>query len=223
LLRRTLTENIGQTLLWTNAAKQNVRFRRTAAVLAGLLLVLSLDSSLLLAGTTTASDGALLSKIPSGILAYLSARPGPSGCLRGTVTPFAISSLACNTNGTLPQVTYYPDCSGAGKNGCQVGTLDTPSNNFAGFAGYTTVPSNLPTVTYSSSASVSYWIGLQSCVSSCSSSVYLLQAGMLYGGSSGYNSQQPVMFEEFYGTSSGCSSFCGSTATVSPEIPCISR
>lgn len=181
-----------------------------------VVLLTSSSSSILLAGTATASDGGSASKIPPGVLAYLSARPGPSGCLGGVVTPFTISSVACNAGGIPPQTTttLYPDCSGTGTNGCQVGTEDTASHNFAGFAGYTTVPSNTPNIVYYSTTTniqtVAYWIGLQN-------SQDLLQAGIMYGANSNYDSQHPVMFVEYYESSGSCSSsFCGNTAPVSP-------
>lgn len=192
-----------------------VRTRAVWAVLAGLLLVLSSNSVLLLAGTATASDDGNHSRIPHGILAYLSTAPGPRGCIEGTVSPFTISSVACpKGNDIALQNAYHLDCSST----CSAGTLNTASNNFAGFAGYSTVPSNNPTTLYSyPQASVSYWIGLKHFIPPYSGTQYLLQAGIAYAIDINHDSHHPAMFAEFYSSSGICSSsFCGAITSVSP-------
>lgn len=107
---------------------------------------------------------------------------------------------------------------------CKAGFENVASSNFVLWEGYSTVPSN-PSTLYCYSgctnlADSSYWIGLQSRSSFGSGLVYLVQAGIIYGHSSTYDSHHPVMFEEFWESSGSCSGTtfkCGSTKAVSPS------
>lgn len=192
-----------------------MRTREIGAGMAALLVVLSLSQALLLTGSVTASDTSLPSKIPPGVLDYISTHPESSGCISGTVSPFTISSVSCGREDeVVPGSTYTLGCSGQ----CFAGTYNSASNNFAGLAGYFTVPSNNPTVTYSNPTAAWYWIGLQSCSPSSScSQIYLVQSGICYAcNATAGDSQYPQMFVEYNQKSGYCHTFCGKTWPVNP-------
>jgi hypothetical protein len=188
-------------------------------LVAAIMLVLSSNSTLFPVRAASAPSSGLPSLIPAGVLTYVSERAGQSGCLIGTVSPFTVSSMTCDqADAITPQKAYTLNCSGSGTNGCQAGTSDTPSSHFAGFNGYSQVPSSNPTKSYYNPSVVSYWIGLQSCITAPCSPVYLLQAGIVYGVNSTANSQHPHMFVEYFSNnnSTGCFAFCGKLEVVSP-------
>lgn len=185
----------------------------TAVVLA----LLGLNSGIVIHGALSTQPTSVWTPPPI-LAAYLSTHPGDQGCISGTVVPFTIKNTTCSdTTGLQIQNAYSLNCS----SNCKSGEDTTPPNNDVHWEAYSTVPSN-PSTTYynggSPSATVSYWIGLQSCISGCTGTVYLLQAGLYYGVNSTTDSKHPVFFEELATSSGTCSTtFCGQAkVAVSP-------
>jgi hypothetical protein len=132
-------------------------------------------------------------------------------CLSGTVNPFTIKDNSCPKLKSMPQTAYTLACDSSPGYACQAGSRWTPSTNDSYVTASATVPSTLPSVTYyagslTHDATTSDWLGLQSCVVTSCSYVYLLQVGVYYGINSSYTSQKPVLFEELWSNfhDSGC-------------------
>jgi len=196
--------------------KRTAKIKPTSmiAVTLGLTLVMLGNIAVVSAIGSTAGSQPTVS-VPTQVNQYLSTYRGPSGCFSGTVSPFTIQSTSCpNSTGVPPQVAplvstnEYLDCT----TDCQSGTLLYPTGgqtDYTDLSADSTVPSN-PSNTYYAPTTVSYWIGLQSCTSSCSP--YLLQAGIMWGYSSTYNSKNPILFVEYAENTAGTTcyhTFCG--------------
>lgn len=177
------------------------------------------DVALVTASTAPTSDNI----IPPELIAYISQHPSTTGCVSGTVDPFTITSTECSVSGVAnglssgssaevgvtPNNQYSITCSGI----CLSGTANSDGSTYYDFwQGEVTAPSN-PSNTYTSGSNgpyVSEWIGLSTCVPSCTG--YVLQEGISYGADGSSDSHHPGLWVEFLAPSGTCStSFCGKT------------
>jgi len=199
-------------VLETLSSNRGTKPRILGFTICAIALLLVSGASGVVASTPGSSTSG--ARIPSQIISYLSNKPASSGCMSGAVSPFNITSTNCPNDGEsiTPQAQLTLDCSTK----CFAGTQNTPTSNFINWWAFANAPSQNPSNLYYGSTSVSYWIGLQNCVGSCSVTKYLVQAGIYYGATSTYDSHHPVMFEEFAESSGSCSSWCGNYAAITP-------
>jgi hypothetical protein len=199
----------------------------------GLLITLAASSTSVAIATPNNSTNA--PTIPSGLVSFVEQHAGTSGCVSGTLNPFTITSTVCpqssnevvngistNSSSTniqhikpIPDSTYSITCSGV----CLAGTDNSASNYYKtwdAFATVPSVPSNLYT-TSSGSPYVSEWMGLSTCVPSCTG--YIVQGGISFGADGSSDSHHPGLWVEYLSTSGTCSTtFCGNTmATASGD------
>jgi len=185
------------------------------ALTAATALALLMMGNTVVVGASSGSAAATdkpTSPIVRAVGQYLATYRGDTGCITGTLTPLTLTPIPCPV---LPasdiQSSYALDCSSLTTNPCMAGEHYDPTSNYNYFEASATSPSSVPSYTYCQSyctytGTLSYWMGLQDCISSCSGTQHLLQTGVLYGENTTYTSASPVMFEEYW--SSG-STYCG--------------
>lgn len=198
--------------------------RLTATIMTTFILALMVSGTpLAFASAPTSTPSKTAPEVPTALISYVEQHPGTYGCVSGTLVPFTITSTTCpaSTNnirdglsmkttsmttqrvGPVPDSTYSITCTGV----CLAGTDNSGSTYYTLWDAFAYVPT-LPSSTYSSSPYVLEWMGLATCVPSCSG--YLVQGGNAYGVDGSSNSQNPSVFVEYVSSSGTCStSFCG--------------
>lgn len=197
---------------------------RLLALLAGVVLLVSVSSVPI---ATVSAVSTMANTIPPQVVVYTEQHSGTYGCISGTLDPFTIESVTCpNLNDTVvnglsasssvqprsmrvaPLSTYSITCSGV----CLSGTDDSAYYYYGLWDAFLNpVPSN-PSTLYTTGVGgypyVSEWMGLSTCVPSCSG--YVVQGGVSYGSDGSSDSHHPGIWVEYLAPSGTCSStFCG--------------
>ena len=190
------------------------------------MTLMASGAPLALAATNTSTSTSI---IPAGLVSFVEQHAGTSGCVSGTLDPFTITSTVCPTSSNdvsngfstnsfsthvqnirpIPASTYSISCTGV----CLAGTDNTASNYYAlwdAFATVPTVPSTLYTTNSNTGAPyVSNWIGLSTCVPSCTGTYYGVQGGISFGADGSSDSHHPGLWVQYVASSGTCSGWCG--------------
>jgi hypothetical protein len=220
----------GRLFKWTSARHGPFRF---LAMLLGAVMMISVSAAPVVMASTAPTTA---NSIPPQVIEYAAQHRDSPGCVSGTINPFSIESTNCPTStgavinglstnssgGTqklrvIPATSYSITCSGV----CLSGTDNSGSKWYELWdAVLDPVPTN-PSTTYTTGVGgtpyVSEWMGLSTCVPSCTGDI--VQGGISYGSDGSSDSQHPGLWVEFYAYTGTCNtSFCGNyMATASGD------